>query len=164
MEYSLTIWKRAIYVFLPHPCYSGIPFLARELVPSVRFFRKCMRFHLSFQRKNAIFSLKILIYNEICFRKSNGCLNIFRHLRKPYFYLFSKSLKMNTLNHRPKSHISCFFANVGIKFGKRKICEIFSSASKDGKMIKWLIIKWIVKMSFSQINIFTKGLVSNGGD
>ena len=122
--------------FLPHPCYSGIPFLARELVPSVRFFRKCMRFHLSFQRKNAIFSLKILIYNEICFRKSNGCLNNFRHLRKPYFYLFSKSLKMNTLNHRSKSHISCFFANVGIKFGKRKICENFSSASKDGKMIK----------------------------
>lgn len=72
----------------------------------------------------------------MCFRKSNGCLNNFRHLRKPYFYLFSKSLKMNTLNHRPKSHISCFFANVGIKFGKRKICEFFSSASKDGKMIK----------------------------
>ena len=71
---------------------------------------------------------------------------------------------MNTLNHRPKSHIFCFFANVGIKFGKRKICENVSSASKDGKMIKWLIIKWIVKMSFSQINIFTKGLVSNGGD
>ena len=103
MEYSLTICKRAIYVFSFQSLLSWNTLSVRELVPSEKFFRKCIKSQHSFQIKIKVYLLNLLNSNGLYFRKTNTCLNKFLHLRKIYLFRFSKSLKMNTLNQRPKS-------------------------------------------------------------
>ena len=140
------------------PCYNPVP--VRELVPSEKFFAnivkgerrkssllefysephpillKCIRFHPSFQIKMRNYLLNLLNANGLCFRKSNACLNNFGDLRKSHFYGFCKSLKMNTLNQRPKGRLALFFANVWIKYDKRNFCENFKPALKHTLLAK----------------------------
>lgn len=127
------------------------PFYARELLPSGRFFRKCMRNTLSFQIKRAGISFNSLIFSQLHFRKGKTCLNNFLYLRKSYFSYSLKRLIMNTLSHRAKILIFCFFANVGIKSVKRNICEKKPSASKYKKSFNGFILKHMWKILFSQM-------------
>ena len=125
MEHSLTIWKRANYVFYFILVIAGIPVSVRELIPLGWFFRKCKRFYLSFQIKMRLLSHSTLYSKELYFRKTKTCLNKFLHLRKRSFSSFLNCLIMNTQSQRPKRRLAHFFANVWIKFVKRNICELF---------------------------------------
>ena len=124
---------------LDFSCFSSLsfnPFPVRELVPSEKFFAnivkgewrkssllefysephpilfKTIKIQHSFQIKMRVYLLNLLNANGLYFRKSEACLNNFGDLRKSQFYGFCKSLKMNTLNQRPKGGFALFFANV----------------------------------------------------
>ena len=126
------------------------PFYARELLPSGRFFRKCMRIYLLFQIRMRHYLINLLNDNGLDFRKWDAFLNNFDDLRNSHFYGFCKSLKMNTLNQRPKSCLALFFANIWIKIVKRNICENFDSAVKQVFFIKCFILSVIPYYIFSQ--------------
>ena len=88
MEYSLTICKRAIYVFSFQSLLSWNTLSVRELVPSEKFFRKCIKSQHSFQIKIKVYLLNLLNSNGLYFCETNTCLNKFLYLRKNIFISF----------------------------------------------------------------------------
>ena len=167
--------KESVLDFFLFFSLSFNPFPVRELVPSEKFFAnivkgewrkssllefysephpilfKTIKNQPSFQIKMRVCLLNLLNANGLYFRKLNACLNKFGDLRKSQFYGFCKSLKMNTLNQRPKGGFALFFANVWIKIVKRNICENFEPVLKHTLFIKCFIYSLLLIFHFSQI-------------
>lgn len=103
MEYSLIIYQRAFYDFLPFIFPNSYTLSIRELIHLEVFLRKYNLSQLPFQIKKSFFSHIIFISNHLQVRKTNLCLNKNRDLRKTTKRTSHNHLIMNAKYQRAKA-------------------------------------------------------------